>query len=260
MAPAWLASPRRTIRSSWGAAIHVTTPIVSPLASSTPPCSTWEADEGVHGRRIDPRLADAIGIGADGAHCLGRTHPVAVDEPVESRRGHLTDHRPAAQAAGDEARLFTGDAENLDRAPRPDPPLAQYLHRLDPADHAEHAVVGTGVQRGVEVGAGEDRRRVRITALPAPDQIAGRVQADVEPGRPHQLGDVLGARLVLRRVHLAGDPACVRIRVERREPGDRRMHPRVRLRGGGQVRRRSRIPCRHGVAAGHVRAPVTPGS
>ena len=179
-----------------------------------------QLDERVHAGGIDARVGQPVGFEAGLAQRLGHARPVAIDEPVEVGALELAGGRAAAHAAGAEARLLAGPRDDVDRAPRSRAALAQRAHRLDGAEHAEHAVVGAGVERRVDVRAGDDDRRVGLAALPAAEEVPHGVEPSLEARGAHALGDPFERGRVGRRVDLACDPAGLGVVVEPRQLGD----------------------------------------
>ena len=223
VAPACVAAPRRISRRSCGAAIAVTTPIGSPMRLEHRGLLDVQLDERVHGRRIEPRLGDPA---------RGRSPPRAVRRRARRRRGRArlegvraerADERATADAAGAEARLLPGDGDHLEAAARREAGVAQRAHRLDRAQHADDAVVAAGVERRVDVRAGDHARCVRLAARPAAPEVAERVEARLEARAAHPLRHPLQGLRVGRREHLARDPAGLGVVVELREPVDRRV-------------------------------------
>ncbi len=173
-----------------------------------------QLDEGVHGREVQPRLLDPIRVQADGTHRRGDADAVAIAHRIELGPRQAAGERAAAQATRAEARLLAGEADHLDATCRRPVRRAEGAERLDRPEHTEHTVVGPGIQRRVDVRAGEDSRRGRVVALDPAPEIAERVDAHVEPGLSHQVGDELVRGRVGGGEHLARDPAGVRVVVE----------------------------------------------
>jgi hypothetical protein len=134
---------------------------------------------------------------------------VAVVHLVELLAGDRPDHGAAADAAGAEAGLLPGHPDHLDRPPRLVLGAPQPSDRFDGPEDADHAVVAAGIQGRVEMRPGQHPRLVGGGARPATEEIAYRIEADLEPGVAHQLGDVFAGDVVLGRVDLAGEPAAV---------------------------------------------------
>ena len=184
-----------------------------------------QLDERVDRRRVDARVVQPVRVEAGVAQRVGHADAVAVAQPVQVGAREPPGGGAAADAAGAEARLLPRPGDELDRAPRHDAARAQQVDRLDRAEHADDAVVAAGVQRRVDVRAGQHERRVRVAAGPAPEQVADCVEPRLEARLAHPAGDALERRGVRRRVHLAGDPARRGVVVELGELGDRVVQP-----------------------------------
>jgi hypothetical protein len=179
-----------------------------------------QLDERVHAGGIDARVLEPIGVEAGLAQRRGHARAVAIGEPVEVGPFELARGRTAAHAPGPEARLLAGPGHDVDRAPRGHVLLAQRAHGLDSPEHAEHAVVGPGVERRVDVRAGDEHRRVWLGAHPAPEEVAHGVEPRLEARAAHTLSDPFERGRVGRRVDLARDPAGLGVVVEPRKRGD----------------------------------------
>ena len=179
-----------------------------------------ELDERVHGVGIDARVGQAVGLEARLAQRGRHARAGAVDEPVEVGALELAGRGAAADAARAEARLLAGPRDDVDRAPRDDARRAQGADRLDRPQHAQDSVVGAGVERRVDVRAGDDHRGVGLGAAPAAEEVAHGVQARLEARVAHPRGDPLQGGGVGRRVDLAGDAAGLGVVVEPRQLGD----------------------------------------
>ena len=224
VAPACVAAPRSVSRKSCGAAIAVTTPIGSPPPRARALLDV-QLDERVDAGGVDPRVGQPVGVEARVAQRVGHAHAVAVAQPVEVGAREIAGGRAAADAAGPEPRLLPRPGDDLDRPPRGGAALPQEPDGLDRAEHPEHAVVAAGVQRRVDVGAGEDERRAGLAPRPAAEQVADRVDAGLQAGLAHPARDAVERAGVRRRVHLARDPARAGIVVELGELGDRVVQP-----------------------------------
>ena len=112
-------------------------------------------------------------------HRLAQGHPVAVDALAEVG-DVLSGERAAAEERRVEARtLLVHERDDPERPPRLEPLLPQQPDRVHGRDDAECAVEAAAGRHGVQVRADEDRPAA--ACLPAPDQVAGRVDLDLEP-------------------------------------------------------------------------------
>ena len=85
-----------------------------------------------------------------------------------------------------------------------------------PATTPSGAVVAPGVDDAVEMRADDQRRRAALPPFAAADDVAGRIDAGLEPGLAHHPERRLGGRAVGRRQIEARQPARL-VRV----PGER---------------------------------------
>src|SRR5690606_7115944 len=99
-------------------------------------------------------------------------------------------HRDAA----DEPAFLVGETDDLQRMPGRNVVLLEYLGDFDGADHADVAVVVAAAGHGVDVRAEHDHGQAGLAAFAAPDEVAGCVDAHLEPGLAHQFLDVFAAR------------------------------------------------------------------
>ena len=164
---------------------------------------------------IQPRLAhrrrrgDAFGVAS-----------------IEQARIEAPGDRAAAEKARGEAHalLFREcDDVEVKRQLAAEPP--QMLGHDQRNEHAEPAVVFSGVADRVVVRRQDQRRRVRIVGGMAPDDIGERIDAGGEAGLAHQVAD-FGGNGTMRRGEIgAGQP--VRDFRPLRQPVGKRHDPRA---------------------------------
>jgi hypothetical protein len=176
-------------------------------------------------RRIDPRLLQPVRVEAGPPQRLGHADPVAIAQAVEVGAAEVAGRGAAAHAPGPEPGLLPRPCDDLDRAPRRRARLAQQVHRGDRAEDADHAVVAAGVERRVDVRAGQHQRGIRVAPRPAAEQVADGVEPRLEARLAHPAGDPLQRGGVGRRVNLPRDPARSGVVVEARQLGDRVVQP-----------------------------------
>ena len=67
---------------------------------------------------------------------------------------------------------------------------SQRLERAERGERAQITVEVAAVRHRIDVRSEEDRRQRRVGAGAASEDIAGRVHAGIETGRPHQVDHV----------------------------------------------------------------------
>lgn len=95
-------------------------------------------------------------------------------------------HGRAAEIGHAEARaLFVRESCYFHRMLRALSGLYQAVHCLDGREYAQRAVIGAGVNHGVEVGAQHDGRKIGPRALEAAADAAGRIDEGAHAGFLH---------------------------------------------------------------------------
>ena len=134
--------------------------------------------------RYSAGTCEVRGIAADKRDAVA-VRLSAVADQIELRHLQLAAHG----AAPDFARLFVGEDHDLEGMACCHAGLVERLRDLDGTDRADLTVVVAAVRDRVDVGAQHQRRKSRISAGPSPDDVACRVDANVEAGVPHEVGD-----------------------------------------------------------------------
>jgi len=117
------------------------------------------------------------GEGPANARSAGITH-------VQLGGSEPTAQRPAAEVALSEPAAFLVAEGNDPDSPRVRP-RAGGGDRLQPGHHAEGAVEPAAVRDGIEMGPGPDFRELRGAPGRPADQVANRVDSDLEPSLGH---------------------------------------------------------------------------
>ena len=136
-------------------------------------------------------------------------HPVRVGD-VEHRAVERARDRAAPEVRGPEAQpLLVGEPEHVEREREPDVLGPQPRHGRHGGEHAERPVERAGVAHRVEVGAEQQRARVRVRAGQVADEVAGGVDPDGHPGLPHPAADERVGALHRRASEAAREPALL---------------------------------------------------
>ena len=190
--PAWLACPRMVSSCQEMPCTPVTAPIVWPWRSRTGPCSMWSSTK-AWGTRAGDRhrspVADPVQLVAE-HDAVGVGAVEGLLQRQAARVGHAPQHVGAEPGA-----LLVGEEGHLDRSSGDDAGVVQRLDHLQPAEHAEVAVVAPAGGHGVDVAAGHHRGEVFAPRPPA-DDVADGVDADLEAEGLHPLHHQVPARLV----------------------------------------------------------------
>ena len=144
----------------------------------------------------------------------------AVRHEAELLLGEPGRHRVAADGAA----FLVGEEDHLERMPQRDAALSEPLGHFDRAHRADLAVEAPALRHRVDVRADRERREGGVGAGAAADDVAGRVDADLELRRAHEAHRVLAALPVGVGV---GDAmrAALRRRADLREFGEMRVQP-----------------------------------
>ena len=125
------------------------------------------------------RARNALEVEAELGHRLGQADAVGVTTLAEFAQ-ILPDERPAAEQRRAEAGAFLVHERDQPEGPRRlDPALLEQADRLETREDPERAVVAAAARHRVQVRADGDR--LAGACLPASDQIAGRIDLDLEP-------------------------------------------------------------------------------
>ena len=192
-----------------------------------------------HGALLDVQLDERVdrrrGRCAPRPAGRARSPRRAAPRPCSCRRGRTAGRGRRASSCPAAARLptqpvpkrgsspahATSSIERRGASPRARSRWTASIAPSTPSD----AVVAAGVERRVDVRAGEHQRRGRRAPGPAAEQVADGVEPDLEPGVAHPRRDAVERRAVRGRVDLARDPARVRVVVVAGQLGDRVVQP-----------------------------------
>ena len=162
-----------------------------------------QLDIGVNVRLADRRVA-AI---ADALQLLPGFPAVDADRGQRRFERHRAGEHQAAEHVGLEARaLLVGEEGDGQRPLGDHAGVVERLDHLEPAEHAERAVVTPAGRHRIDVAADHHRRAVFLAA-PNADDIADRVDRDRQPELAHPLDDQVAARLVGVAEREAAHPA-----------------------------------------------------
>ena len=170
------------MRSVAGAAIAVTTPSGDAAAFQQRALLDVQFHEDVIGIVRQRHPVQRTGKSGGGANLVeGRT--LRVLKRRRAVRVERAGKQAAAQAAQAEARRFLrGKKDELDGTPRAEAGVLQGADRLQRAEHADRAVVASGMRNRVDVRSAGNRRQARFGARPARECVAHGIFADGEPG------------------------------------------------------------------------------
>ena len=99
--------------------------------------------------------------------------------------GQAAGHR----AAADQAALLVREADNLDRVTGRDAAFMHQLRNLDRTDDTDVAVVVAAARHRIDVRAEHDRWQPVFRPFAASDDVARRVDTDLEACLPHKVHD-----------------------------------------------------------------------
>ena len=171
-----------------------------------------------------------------------RRHPVP--DLVHVRRLHVAgDDAAAGEAAAERHAFFGRPDHHLQRMARAHVGGSQRLERAERGERAEVAVEVAAVRHRVDVRTEEDGRQGRVGAGAASEDVAGRIDAGLETGRPHQVDDVPAAGDIGVRVGDAADAVGERAARRPAEHAERLdpLSQRRRIDSSRQVLRKSRV-------------------
>ena len=111
---------------------------------------------------------------------------------------HAGEDARGEHGRGEAGAFLVGPVDHHDRVARLDAEVVEGADQLEPAEHAEHAVIAPAGRLGVEMAADLDRRQARVGALAAREHGAHRIDAD---GQARRLAPALEQRAALRDRH-----------------------------------------------------------
>ncbi len=165
--PACPAMPVSSIWKRLPPLMAVTTPVARPSASSTGPCSMCNSAYASTSSGRRATADDLRGIEAGLAQRVAHRHAARVDV-VEHRVIERAGYCATSEQRRAEAHAFlVAEAQHLDREGKARPAGIERVHAFDGGDHAEHAVVLSGIANGIEMRTQHQARLSGSRALVA---------------------------------------------------------------------------------------------